>query len=100
MTRADAELEIAQLAKDETDILIWCPRTHPLSLRFHFSCRFSLRVEVGHRVCVFSLAEVQAEKVTYKDMLRKVRRQMPKHPVFELEISDDEDSTNDITERY
>ena len=51
-------------------------------------------------VCVFSLAEVQAEKVTYKDMLRKVRRQMPKHPVFELEISDDEDSTNDITERY
>jgi hypothetical protein len=24
MTRTDAEKEIAQLAKDETDILIWC----------------------------------------------------------------------------
>ena len=24
MTRADAEKEIAKLAKDETDILIWC----------------------------------------------------------------------------
>jgi hypothetical protein len=27
MTRADAEKEIAQLAKDETDILIWCVRS-------------------------------------------------------------------------
>lgn len=30
MTRADAEKEIAQLAKDETDILIWCgPAPYP-----------------------------------------------------------------------
>ena len=35
-----------------------------------------------------SLAEVQAEKVHYKNVLRKVRKSVP----FEIEISDDEDN--------
>jgi hypothetical protein len=38
-----------------------------------------------------SLAEVQAEKVHYKNVLRKVRKSVP----FEIEVSDDEDTTND-----
>eukprot|EP01043_Picozoa_sp_COSAG02_P082128 COSAG02_NODE_20422_length_832_cov_1.485675_2_plen_61_part_00 len=35
-----------------------------------------------------SLAEVQAEKVHYKNILRKVRKSVP----FDVEISDDEDN--------
>jgi len=46
------------------------------------------------RAC--SLAEVQAEKVHYKDVLRKMKKSVP----FELEISDDEDNNIMGGERY
>ena len=38
-----------------------------------------------------SLAEVQSEKVHYKNVLRKLRKSVP----FEIEISDDEENIND-----
>lgn len=47
-------------------------------------------VSFGNDVATSSLAEVQAEKVHYKNVLRKVRKSVP----FEIEISDDEDSVN------
>lgn len=37
-----------------------------------------------------SLAEVQAEKVHYKNVLRKVQKSVP----FDVEISDDEDDVH------
>ncbi len=42
-------------------------------------------------VCVSSsLAEVQSEKVHYKNVLRKLRKSVP----FDVEISDDEDNVH------